>query len=99
MRPQTNTTEIDKGLTPLWFDGVDPSKIVMGLAYYGRTQKLADASCGKMGCSFVPGQGGAPGSCTNAAGILSNREIKRIIKAENITLYLNTTAMVKYFTH
>jgi hypothetical protein len=27
IRPQTDITEIDKGLTPLWFDGVDPAKI------------------------------------------------------------------------
>ena len=99
VRPQTDITEIEKGLKPLWFDGVDPGKIVMGLAYYGRTYTLSDASCGKMGCSFVPGKGGAPGSCTNFAGVLSNREIKRIIKDQKITPYLNTTAMVKYFTY
>lgn len=27
IRPQTDISEIDKNLTPLWFDGVDPSKI------------------------------------------------------------------------
>ncbi|KAF9696769.1 hypothetical protein EKO04_005748 [Ascochyta lentis] len=95
----TDITEIEKNLKPLWFDNVDPRKIVMGLAYYGRTYTLADPSCGKMGCSFVPDKGGAGGSCTNFPGILSNREIKRIIKDEGIKPYLNETAMVKYFTY
>jgi chitinase len=99
VRPQTDITEIQKNLKPLWFDGVDPAKIVMGIAYYGRTYKLADASCGKMGCSFISGEGGAPGSCTNFAGVLSNREIKKLINDEGITPYFNETAMVKYFTY
>jgi chitinase len=99
VRPQTDITEIDKNLKPLWFDGVDPAKFVMGIAYYGRTYTVSDASCGSMGCSFVSGEGGAAGSCTNSPGILSNREIKRIIKDEGIQPYLNETAMVKYFTY
>jgi chitinase len=99
VRPQTDITEIDKNLKPLWFDGVNPSKVVMGIAYYGRTYTLSDSTCGKMGCSFISGEGGAGGSCTQFRGILSNREIKQIIKDETITPYLNETAMVKYFTY
>ncbi|KAF2632957.1 glycoside hydrolase family 18 protein, partial [Macroventuria anomochaeta] len=34
VRPQTDITEIDKNLKPLWFDGVDPAKINFGTAYY-----------------------------------------------------------------
>jgi chitinase len=71
----------------------------MGMAYYGRSYKLADPSCGHMGCSFVPDQGGAPGKCTAARGIMSSREIRQLIKAEGITPVLNETAMVKYFTY
>jgi GH18 family chitinase len=52
-----------------------------------------------MGCPFIPKQGGAPGECTNFAGILSNREIRQLIQDENITPILNETAMVKYFTY
>ncbi|OAK98905.1 hypothetical protein IQ06DRAFT_356896 [Phaeosphaeriaceae sp. SRC1lsM3a] len=52
-----------------------------------------------MGCRFVGGQGGAAGSCTAFPGVLSNREIRRIIKDEGITPYFNTTAMVKYFKY
>ncbi|EAT76454.1 hypothetical protein SNOG_16082 [Parastagonospora nodorum SN15] len=93
VRPQTDITEIDKNLKPLWFDGVDTAKVVMGIAYYGH------ANCGSMGCSFISGEGGAAGSCTNSRGILSNREIKQIIKDEGIKSYFNETAMVKYFTY
>jgi hypothetical protein len=64
-------------MKPLWFDGVDPSNDNSGIAYYGRTYKLSDPSCDKMGCRFISGQGGAAGSCTAFPGVLSNREIKR----------------------
>ncbi|KAF1814690.1 hypothetical protein P152DRAFT_512062 [Eremomyces bilateralis CBS 781.70] len=99
--PQTDITEMDRNMKPLWFDGVDPSKIVMGIAYYGQSYKLSDPSCGTMGCPFQPGLGGSPGSCTNFPGVLSNREIQSILSASqgSITPTLNETAMVKYFTY
>ncbi|KAJ9653598.1 hypothetical protein H2201_009128 [Coniosporium apollinis] len=99
VRPQTDITEIDKSLIPLWFDGVDPSKVNLGLAYYGRTYKLSDPACGSMGCGFRPGEGGSPGSCTNFPGVLSNKEIRRLITDGGYTPFLNKTAMVKYFTY
>ncbi|KAF6841708.1 hypothetical protein CPLU01_00380 [Colletotrichum plurivorum] len=99
VRPQTDITEIKKNLMPLWYDGVDPAKVNLGLAFYGRTYTLADPSCGEMGCAFVAGQGGAAGDCTAFQGVLSNREIRRIIEDQNITPSLNATAMVKYFTY
>ncbi|KAF2271257.1 glycoside hydrolase [Westerdykella ornata] len=97
VRPQTDITEIDRNLKPLWFDGVDPGKVNFGIAYYGRTYKLMDPSCWKMGCHFL-GEGAA-GPCTNFPGVLSNREIRGIIKEENITPTLNVTAMVKYLKY
>ncbi|KAK1566167.1 glycoside hydrolase superfamily [Colletotrichum navitas] len=99
VRPQTDITEISKGLMTLWYEGVEPSKINLGLAYYGRTYTLPDPGCGMMGCSFVPDEGGAPGEFTAFSGILSNKEIQRIIKDQGITPYFNETAMVKYFTY
>lgn len=99
VRPQTDITEIDKNMKPLWFDGVDPAKINFGLAFYGRTYKLSDPSCDTMGCRFVGGSAGAPGSCTDFPGILSNLEIRRLVESEKITPTLNSTAMVKYFKY
>jgi chitinase len=97
VRPQTDVTEIERDLLPLWFDGVDPGKVVMGIAYYGRTYKLTDPSCGSMGCPFSGS--GAPGRCTKTEGVLSNREIRQMIQENGYKPYTNTTAMVKYFTY
>jgi hypothetical protein len=69
------------------------------LAYYGRSYKLADPSCAKLGCSFVPSQGGAPDKRTSSAGVMSNREIRQIIEDENIRPILDATAMGKYFKY
>ncbi|KAF2024263.1 hypothetical protein EK21DRAFT_104790 [Setomelanomma holmii] len=52
-----------------------------------------------MGCRFIGGEAAAPGSCTNFAGVLSNREIRRTIKDDGIQPYLNETAMVEYFKY
>ncbi|KAK5994507.1 Killer toxin subunits alpha/beta-like protein [Cladobotryum mycophilum] len=99
VRPQTDITEIDKNLMPLWYDGMDPSKLNLGIAYYGRTYTLSDPKCGQMGCGFVPGKGGSQGNCTAFAGVLSNREIRQIRDEQHVTPYHNKTAMVKYFTY
>ncbi|KAI5919336.1 glycoside hydrolase superfamily [Camillea tinctor] len=98
VRPHTDITEIRHDLKPLWFDGVSPSKINMGIAYYGRTYTLEDASCGEMNSCRFTGPG-APGECTAFDGVLSNREIRAMIEKEGYKPYLNETAMVKYFTY
>jgi chitinase len=97
VRPHTDITEIEKGLTPLWFDGVDPAKVNMGLAFYGRSYKLENPACGSIGCKFRGN--GTAGECTNTEGVLSNREIQRMIKEKGYKPYFNKTAMVKYFTY
>ncbi|KAF2032665.1 hypothetical protein EK21DRAFT_86973 [Setomelanomma holmii] len=71
----------------------------MSIAYYRGTYKLSKTSCIKTGCSFVAGEGGPTGFCTNFPGVLSNREIKQLIKDEGITPYFNQAAMVKYFIY
>ena len=79
IRPHTNLTEIEDGLSLLWRVGVEPSMIVLGLGWYGRSFTLADPDCnvpnGK--CKFTAG--GAPGKCTKSSGTLSNAEIKRVL--------------------
>jgi chitinase len=60
--------------------GVKSEKLVLGLAYYGRSFTLESASCKEIGCKFSgPGKAG---SCTNSPGILGWFEIAKII-AEN----------------
>lgn len=78
IRPHTNLTEIREGLDLLWRAGVDPSKVVLGLGWYGRSFTLADPTCNRPNgvCQFTAG--GSPGECSRSAGTLTNAEIKRI---------------------
>ncbi|KAJ4319636.1 hypothetical protein N0V84_006272 [Fusarium piperis] len=92
----TNLTEIDLALDLFWRNKVDPSKINMGIGFYGRSFQLADPSCHKPGCLFL---GGAkPGPCTDNPGTLSYFEIMDIIKKYNLTPYWDKKDAVKYVT-
>lgn len=86
VRSETDSTKIDNNLKPLWFDGVDPAKVNLRIARYGRTYKLSNPSCNKMGCCFVGAAAGALGECKRFAGILSNREIRQMTKDDGATL-------------
>lgn len=92
-----NSSKVSKSRKMLnihfYTDGVNPSKVVMGIAYYGRTLTAKSADCPYMGCEFS-GPGKAYG-CTNAAGILSNIEIRRIINETGEQPFLLEGAMVK----
>ncbi|KAJ7837275.1 glycosyl hydrolases family 18-domain-containing protein [Mycena leptocephala] len=48
-----------------------------GLAYYGRSYQLADASCVGYNCTMTGG--GFPGSCTSTPGILAQFEIETLL--------------------
>ncbi|KAM0471051.1 hypothetical protein ACHAPX_009621 [Trichoderma viride] len=75
----TNLTEIDLSLDLFWRVGVQPSKIVLGLGFYGRSFSLKDARCWKPGCAFSgPGEAGP---CSGTAGILSFRGNFRFISS------------------
>lgn len=63
----------------LWRNNINPSKVTMGLGFYGRSFTLADPSCTSPGCPF---SSGAPaGPCTDSVGTLSFAEIEQIIAA------------------
>lgn len=94
--PHTNLTEISQGLDLLWRNGIPPSKVVLGLGFYGRSFTLANPACNTPGCAFT--SGGDPGSCTATSGILSNSEIRRIITKYSLTPTLDLKAGVKYMT-
>lgn len=62
----TNLTEIDESLKLLWNNNINPSKVTLGLGFYGRTYTLQDPTCVAPGCPFT---GGAPaGPCTQSVG-------------------------------
>ncbi|KAK6065958.1 bacteriodes thetaiotaomicron symbiotic chitinase [Seiridium cupressi] len=69
----TNLTEVDKALELFWRNDISPSLINLGIAFYGRSYTLADASCYTPGCAFA--SAGSKGECTKTAGYLSYREI------------------------
>ncbi|KAK3901352.1 hypothetical protein C8A05DRAFT_16453 [Staphylotrichum tortipilum] len=75
----TNLTEIDQSLKLLWRNSIPPSKVVLGLGFYGRSYTLADPSCSKPGCVFTSGAPAGP--CTNSIGTLSYGEIQRLLQA------------------
>ncbi|CAM1509829.1 Fc.00g001640.m01.CDS01 [Cosmosporella sp. VM-42] len=93
----TNLTEIDLALDLFWRIGVEPSNIVLGMGFYGRSFALVDASCWKPGCAFSGP--GAAGPCTNTEGILSYREIKDILTNTGTTAYLDEAAAVRYLVY
>ncbi|SMR58009.1 unnamed protein product [Zymoseptoria tritici ST99CH_3D1] len=94
----TNLTEIETALDLLWRAGVDPTKVVLGQAHYGRSFKLKDSSCitpnGK--CLF---EGDAdPGPCSNASGILNYQEIQDIISDEELEPIFDKRSATKWIS-
>lgn len=79
-------------MLPLWFNGVPPSKINLGIAYYGRGFTISNKSCVEVGCPYIGGNEGGP--CTNTNGVLSLREIQQIVKKKQLTPNLLTDLMV-----
>lgn len=76
---------------------VPPSKVVLGLGFYGRSFTLADPSCSKPGCRFSDAS--RPGVCTNTGGFLAYYEIGDILsKNKGISLQHDKEAAVKYFS-
>ncbi|KAF1812432.1 hypothetical protein P152DRAFT_397522, partial [Eremomyces bilateralis CBS 781.70] len=59
-RPHSNLTEIQEGLDLLWRNNISPSKVVLGLAWYGRSFSLANPSCTTPGCVFTAGGNPVP---------------------------------------
>lgn len=93
VQPHTNLTGITEGLHLHWRNNIKPSKVFLGLKFYGRYFTLSDPSCTMPGCAFS--SGGNPGECTQASGILSNAEIQQIISDNNLISILNEKAAVK----
>jgi chitinase len=61
-------TEIEDTLSLFNNVGVNPSQIVLGIGFYGRSFQLADPGCSSPGCVFVGGA--APGACSANSGTL-----------------------------
>ncbi|KAJ7198004.1 hypothetical protein GGX14DRAFT_374612, partial [Mycena pura] len=75
----TNLTEIMLTFQLYANVGIDPSKITMGIGFYGRSFQLSSASCTDPGCPFA---GAAPaGPCSGNPGTLMFEEIENMISS------------------
>jgi chitinase len=94
LNSHTNLTEIDAALDLLWRNDVNPTKVVMGLAFYGRTFSMTSGACNTPGCTYE--SGGQRGKCSKEVGILLNSEIDDLVKQNSLTptLYKKETAKV-----
>jgi chitinase len=93
---RSSIMDIGNDLLPLWFDGLNASKINLGIPYYGRGYTLSNTSCTDIGCPYSSTS--LPGPCTNSPGVLSLREIQQIIKDKKLTSELIPDEMVKQIT-
>ncbi|KAJ4228745.1 hypothetical protein NW757_014138 [Fusarium falciforme] len=96
LNAHTNLTEIESALDLLWRNNIEPSKVVMGLGFYGRAFTAASAACRKPGCLFS-----APaneGKCSRESGILLNSEIDIEVKNRNLKPELYKEEAVKVVT-
>ncbi|KAL9076421.1 MAG: hypothetical protein Q9157_003682 [Trypethelium eluteriae] len=93
VRGQTDIREIKNDTLPFWFDNIDPAKLNLGLAAYGRGYTLSDPSCHSLGCPFDGPNLAA--QCTNQAGIASLVEIKNLVNELKLTETLLSGSMMK----
>ncbi|KAJ3084522.1 hypothetical protein HDU99_000268 [Rhizoclosmatium hyalinum] len=56
------------------------NKLLLGLAYYGRTYKLASPStCNGIGCAFISGATSYSGACSQSSGYVYMNDIQALI--------------------
>ncbi|KAJ5907345.1 hypothetical protein N7495_000027 [Penicillium taxi] len=96
MLAHTNLTKIKSALDLMWRAGVQPSDVVLGIGFYGRSYTMLDTSCFEPGCSFA--SSGTAGSCTDSAGVLSYKEIMDSMEEEDVVIIWDETDAVNYMT-
>jgi chitinase len=78
VRSHTNITEIEDSLNMFFKSGVPPTKLVLGMAAYGRSFTLSNLTCTSPGCPFSgPGN---EGPCTKDKGTLALFEIVDLLQ-------------------
>lgn len=93
VRSGGSITDIGNDIEPLWFSDIPPYKINLGVADYGRSYTLSNASCNTLGCPYTGN--GLPGPCTNSAGVYSLREIGKLTRRNGWTSQLDADTMTK----
>ncbi|KAJ6534425.1 hypothetical protein DFH09DRAFT_1405431 [Mycena vulgaris] len=92
--PHTSIEDMTTSVLLYTRAGIDMSKVNLGLAWYGRTYHLSDASCKGYNCTMVGG--GAAGACSGASGYLTQFEITDIL-AGGITPTLDRASDTYWF--
>jgi len=93
LNAHTNLTEITDALDLLWRNDVDPSMVVLGLAFYGRAFTASSSGCLEPGCTFE--SGADRGKCSKEVGILLNSEIDELVVEHNVKPKWYRSAAVK----
>uniref|UniRef100_A0A8H7XM16 GH18 domain-containing protein n=1 Tax=Psilocybe cubensis TaxID=181762 RepID=A0A8H7XM16_PSICU len=93
----TNLTEIMDTMQLFRNVQIDPSQMVMGIGFYGRSFTLVDGQCSSPGCAFSGG--GDPGECSLNSGTLMFSEIQKLLDStSNAIPVFDEAAAVKYIT-
>ncbi|KAF2826309.1 glycoside hydrolase [Ophiobolus disseminans] len=82
LRSHINSTETYTSLAMVTKAGVKSSKVVVGIASYGRSFMMKSSGCAGPDCEFTGSStksNAAPGKCTKTNGYISNAEIRDII--------------------
>jgi len=85
----SNLTEFEDALTPLREQSVDPAKVTLGLAFYGRSFTTS-------GSTYTLG---LPGACDDAPGYLSYDQVLSIVEDDSVAEYYDQDAAVKIVTY
>ncbi|KAI3101952.1 CAZyme family GH18 [Penicillium roqueforti] len=79
LRSHVNLTETEYALSMITKAGVSPSKVVVGIASYGRSFGMEDPSCTDPECLFTgPNSTATEGDCTGTAGYISQAELAKL---------------------
>ncbi|KAJ5056167.1 hypothetical protein J3E72DRAFT_200340 [Bipolaris maydis] len=87
LRSHVNETETKDALSMITKAGAASNKVVVGVASYGRSFKMAQSGCDSEQCRFTGSprlSNAAKGRCTETAGYISNAEINEIVKFGNV---------------
>ncbi|POR37747.1 Uncharacterized protein TPAR_02065 [Tolypocladium paradoxum] len=82
LRSHVNKTETENSLAMITKAGVKSNKLMVGVSSYGRSFRMADASCRGPMCKYTGTRlhsDAYKGPCTDTGGYISNAELKDII--------------------
>ncbi|KAK2017123.1 family 18 glycosyl hydrolase [Colletotrichum eremochloae] len=96
LNSHTNLTAAKQGLDLLWRNNVNPDKVVLGLAFYGRGFRASSSSCLRPGCTFDSGSEAQP--CSGEVGSALNSEVDDLVAWHGAKTTLDKDAAVKIVT-